>query len=322
MIQETVDRLRCVCPPERISVITGNAHVEEVARQLPELSPEQIIVEPSPRGSGPAIGLSAAIVHRRDPEAIVGSFAADHVVSRPEFFEQAVQAAIELAERGYLVTVGIKPSYAEIGYGYICAGDEIGVCEGVTVYSVGSFKEKPDLATAEEYVSSGRYLWNSSMFVWQAKTLMEEMHSLLPDLAKSLEAIAADWDTDRREATFHEIWPGVADISIDHGILERSGKVAVVPGAFGWTDLGDWHGLGRILATDERENIALASNVLIQDSHGTVIVGGDRMVVVLGLDNVVVVDTDDAVLVCDRAHAQSVKDVVSQLRLRGSTGLI
>lgn len=322
MIQETVDRLQCVCPHERMSVITGSAHVDEVMRQLPELPREQIIVEPAPRGSGPAIGLSAAIAHRRDPEAIVGSFAADHVVSQPSLFEQAIRAAIELAAAGYLVTVGIQPSYAETGYGYICAGDDIGVYQGITVSRVASFKEKPDLTTAEDYVSSGNYLWNSSMFVWQAKTLMTEMYALLPELAKALDAIAADWDTERRENTFREIWPAVEDVSIDHGILERSDNVAVVPGSFGWTDLGDWHGLGRILATDEQENIALGSNVLIQDSHGTVIVGGERTIVALGVENIVIVDTDDAVLVCDRAHAQKVKDVVSLLKVQGSTGLI
>ncbi|HUG17103.1 MAG TPA: mannose-1-phosphate guanylyltransferase [Thermomicrobiales bacterium] len=322
MIQETVDRLCRVCPIERLSIITGRAHAAEIACQLPELSRDQIIVEPDARGSGPVIGLSAAIAHRRDPDAIVGSFASDHAVSQPEDFERAVRAAIELAEEDYLVTIGIQPGYAETGYGYIRAGDDIGVRQGLTVRKVASFREKPDLATAEEYVASGSYLWNSSMFVWKASALLAEMRCLLPQLAQSLDTIAADWDTPRGEATFHAVWPTIEDVSIDHGILERSQNVAVVPGSFGWTDLGDWHGLGRLLANSDGENIALARNVLFQDSQGAVVVGGERMIVVLGLDNVVVVDTDDAVLVCDRSQAQQVKDVVAQLRLRGSTRLI
>jgi mannose-1-phosphate guanylyltransferase len=322
MIQETVERLRCVCADEHISVITGKAHAEEVTRQLPGLSGGQIIVEPAARGSGPAIGLSAAIACRRDPDAIVGSFAADHVVSRPELFEQAIRAAIELADEGYLVTVGIRPGYAETGYGYICAGDTIGMRNGIMTSSVASFKEKPDLSTAEDYVSSGNYLWNSSMFVWQARTLMNEMRNLLPDLAHALELIADDWDTDRRQQTFSDIWHGIQDVSIDHGILERSTNVAVVPGAFGWSDLGDWHSLGRIISGNEWDNVTLGSDILIQDSHGVVVVGGERTIVVLGMEDVIVVDTDDAILVCDRSQAQKVKDVVAHLKLRGSTQLI
>lgn len=322
MIQDTVERLQSVCPIEQISVITGAAHAAEVSAQLPELRADQVIVEPAARGSGPAIGLSAAIALRRDPEAIVGSFAADHVVTHLERFEKAIRAAIELAGDGYLVTIGIEPSYAETGYGYICAGETIGTRNGITVREVASFKEKPQRDVAEAYLASGNYLWNSSMFVWRARTLLDEMHRLLPDLATALETIAADWDTDQRQATFEAIWPTITDVSIDHGILERSDRVAVVPGSFGWTDLGDWHGLGRILTGNVAENIALAPNVVIKDSNGLIVVGGARTIVVLGVDDVVVVDTDDAVLVCHRSHAQAVKEIVSELKLRGSTGLI
>jgi mannose-1-phosphate guanylyltransferase len=322
MLQETVTRLLPLCAQERISVITGSAHAVEVTRQLPELDADQIVVEPLARGSGPAIGLGAALALQHDPEAIVGSFAADHVIGNQARFEQAVRAAIETAREGYLVTIGIQPSYAETGYGYICAGASLGERAGLSVRRVEQFKEKPDQPTAESYVASGRYLWNSSMFVWQARTLLDEMQTLLPDLAAALEEIAANWQTTRRDGTFQRIWPDIEDVTIDHGILERSQRVAVVPGDFGWTDLGDWHGFGKVLATDERANTALHTDVLAHAAHGNVIYGNGRAIAILGLSNIVVVDTDDALLICDRQRAQDVKKLVDELKQRGSTGLI
>ncbi|HQX63802.1 MAG TPA: mannose-1-phosphate guanylyltransferase [Thermomicrobiales bacterium] len=325
MIQATVDRLAGVVRPENILVITGASHVDEIQRQLPSLDAEQIIAEPLPRGSGPAIGLGAAIALARDPDAIVGSFAADHVVTENDRFEQAVRSAIEIARRGYLVTIGIRPSYPETGYGYIHSGAEIGTQHGIDAREVDRFKEKPDIETAERYVASGEYLWNASMFVWKAGVLMEEMRRYLPDLADALERIARDWDTPRREATLSAIWPTVPDITIDHGILEHSTRVAVVPASFGWTDLGDWNGLGAMSAgcdDDPDENLAINAELIVHDSRGSFIFGQGRLVALLGLENVVVIDTDDALLICDRSRTQEVKQIVEQLRARGSTTLL
>jgi mannose-1-phosphate guanylyltransferase len=322
MIQETVHRLARVADQENIMIITGSHHVEEVRRQLPEVCEDQFIAEPLPRGSGPAIGLGAAIAMQRDPDAIVGSFAADHIVTEPEVFENAVRAAIDVAERGYLVTIGIAPSYAETGYGYIRAGETIGEFQGLEVCEVAQFKEKPDLATAQEYVASRKYLWNASMFVWKASVLLEEMRQLLPDLADTLHRIAADWDTPRRYDTLNALWPSVEDVTIDNGILEHSTHVAVVPGTFGWTDLGDWHGFGALAAPDPHVNTAINAELLARDSEGTFVFGKGRLVAIVGVDNVVVIDTDDALLVCDRARAQEVRYLVEELKRRGSTELI
>ncbi len=180
MIQETVDRLMPLTDARNVMIMTGSAHAGEVRRQLPALDANQVIVEPMPRGSGPAIGLGVAIAAKRDPDAIVGSFAADHIVSQPDRFEDAVRAAIETARDGYLVTIGIQPSYPETGYGYIRSGGAIAEHNGISVSRVEEFKEKPDVITATRYVESGEYLWNASMFVWQARTLMEELHAPSP----------------------------------------------------------------------------------------------------------------------------------------------
>lgn len=320
MIQETVARLSPVWGSERLTIVTGAAHAPEVLRQLPGLDADHLIVEPLARGSGPAIGLATAIAGRRDPDAIVGSFAADHVVLQQDLFDATVRAAIDAARRGYLVTIGIQPTYAETGYGYIHRGDGIG--NGADACRVRKFKEKPDAATAEQYVAAGDYLWNASMFVWQAKTLMAEMRRHLPDLAAVLEELAAVWDTPDRERAFAELWPLVVEVTIDEGILEQSDRVAVVPASFDWTDLGDWHGLGSILGGGTTENVVINTEALLNDSRGSVVMGNGRLIALLGLDDVVIVDTADALLVCHRGRTQEVRKLVDELKQRGDRHLV
>lgn len=325
MIQSTVDRLLPLCDPHQILVMTGSSHAPAVARQLPELAEEQIIIEPMARGSGPAIGLGVALAARHDPDALVGSFAADHFVERPAEFESTVRAAMDVAELGYLVTIGIEPRYAETGYGYIRSGEGLGTFGNLDACQVAEFKEKPDLETAERYVASGQYLWNASMFVWKASVFMEEMRRLLPDIARALNEIVAAWDTPQREEVFARIWPTIEDVTIDHGILERSDRVAVVPGSFGWSDLGDWHGVGKIIQDrniPSEENVVVDADVVAVDASNLVVYGNGRQIAVIGLDDIVVVDTQDAVLVCERSRAQDVKSIVDALKQRGSTDLI
>lgn len=325
MIQETIERLAPICGASSIFVMTGSAHAAPVARQLVDLPEQQIIVEPMARGSGPAIGLGVALAAHRDPEAVVGSFAADHYVERPDQFVETLRAAIELAEHDYLVTIGIEPRHPETGYGYIRTGDAIGTFAGLSGNHVSEFKEKPDLQTAERYVASGQYLWNASMFVWKASIFMEELRRLLPSIAAGIDEIVADWDSPERDATMTRVWSTMEDVTIDHGILERSNRVAVVPGGFGWSDLGDWHGVGAIINernTEPSEHVVVDADVIAVDSRNAVVFGNGRQIAIVGLDDVIVVDTLDAVLVCNRSHAQQVKSVVDRLKQRGSTELI
>jgi mannose-1-phosphate guanylyltransferase len=322
MIQETVARIEPLVEVQDIFIITGAAHADAEKHQLPLLTSEQFIVEPLPRGSGPAIGLGAAIIARRDPHAIVGSFAADHVVEYPERFVQAVRAAMATAAEGYLVTIGIQPTYPETGFGYIHCGQPLGERAGSPVFGVDKFKEKPDQQTATHYISAGNYLWNASMFVWQAAALLNEMRRQLPELAEALEHIASDWDTPRRAGTLERIWPAVQDITIDHGILEHAERVAVVPADLGWTDLGDWHGYGKVAAKDSEPNLVDSAELLAHDAHGAVVIGNGRLIALVGIDNVIVIDTDDALLICERSRAQEVKAIVEELKRRGSTHLL
>lgn len=322
MIQETVHRLAPLAAPDRIQIITGPAHASAIAEQLPELPASAYIVEPAPRGTGPAIGLGVALAARAGADTIVGSFAADHYVRHPERFEQDVRAAIEVAKQGYLVTIGIKPEYPETGYGYIHVGERLGKFAGRDAYRVQQFVEKPNLETARDYVESGDYLWNASMFVWRADVLLDEMRRLLPEHHAALTRIAAAWDTPEREQVLAELWDGLENVTIDNGILELSERVAVVPSDMGWTDLGDWHSVGSLRSDGDGASVVANAEVIEIDSGENVVEGCGRLVALVGVENLIVVDTGDALLVCDRSRAQDVKAIVERLHAGGRADLL
>ncbi len=317
MLQATVDRLLPIAAPQDIYVVTGSTHAVMVSRQLEEIPDENIIVEPLARGTGPAIGLGAALIARRDPDAIMGSFAADHYVRDAEEFRRAVLVAAEVARRDYLVTIGIEPTYPETGYGYIRCGEPLLARDGFTARVVEEFKEKPDAETAASYVASGRYLWNASMFVWKASALMAAMERLLPEVHAILTEIAAAWDLPSRNATVERLWPELEDVTIDTGIMERADRVAVVPASFGWTDLGDWHSLAEVLTDGNGENVVVGGRHIAEDTRGTLVFGNGRAVATLGVENLVIVDTEDVLLICDRSRAQDVRRIVQRLKDEG-----
>lgn len=322
MLQATVSRLQPLVPVERTYVVTGPAHAVEVAQQLPTTPASQIIIEPVPRGTGPAIGLAVAIIAHQVPTAIVGSFAADHLVTDEQLFRATIAGAAEVARRGFLVTVGIEPRYPETGYGYIEIAEPLGAFGGIDAYRASSFKEKPDTETAAAYVKSGRFFWNASMFVWQASVFMGELDRYLPALSAVLREIATDWATPRGAETLARLWPGIESVTIDEGIFERSQRVAVVPGRFSWSDIGDWQALADISQPDGGGNIVEASNVVMLGTQRTVVYGSTRAIALVGVSDLVVVDTPDALLVCERSQAQRVREIVDELRRRGSTDLI
>lgn len=322
MLQATWERLQPLVPAQHCFVVTGSAHVAAVREQLPDLPPDRIIAEPSPRGTGPAIGLAAFLIARHAPQALMGSFAADHYVADPEAFRRAVRAGLRAASEGYLVTIGVPARYPETGYGYIRVGEPLLVEEGLTVHRVRQFKEKPDRVTAEEYVRSGEYCWNASMFLWRVDVFLETLRRLLPDVYAPLAAIAACWDAPEAEQCFAEYWPRIPEITIDHGIMERAEDVAVVPAEFGWADLGDWHGLAQLLADDADDSVVLGCEHLGLDTRATLIYGGRRLVVTLGVEDLVVVDTDDVLLVAHRSRAQAVREVVRRLEELGRQDLL
>ncbi|HET7399819.1 MAG TPA: sugar phosphate nucleotidyltransferase [Intrasporangium sp.] len=307
----------------RFLVVTGAGHADAVRRQLPMLPDDAVVAEPAPRDSMPAIGLAAALLERRDPDAVLGSFAADHVVTDPDAFRAAVGEALVLARRGELVTIGITPTRPATGFGYIRQGASLGVPGAPSGCRVEAFVEKPDAATAAGYVADGRYKWNAGMFVVRAATLLELLAEGHPEMARVLRAIAA------APERLGELWPTLDRVAIDHAVAEpaaAAGRVAVVPADFGWDDVGDFGSLAPLLAaTAEVGGVRVvtgAEHVLAHDATGLVSAGSGRLVAVLGLADVVVVDTPDALLVTTCSRAQDVKKVVDALVEQGRSDLL
>ncbi|MGI5212213.1 mannose-1-phosphate guanylyltransferase [Plantactinospora sp. CA-290183] len=330
LLQATVGRLAPLTTPERTMVVTGAAHVAAVARQLAVLPEENILVEPSPRDSCAAIALAAAVIALREPEAVMGSFAADHLIGDPETWVATVRQAIIGAEQGLLMTVGIKPTRPETGYGYLQCGELVGTGP---LRRVDEFKEKPATEVAEGYYRSGRHLWNASMFVWRVDVFLAELARQQPALHAGLTSVAQSWDTPQREEVLGAIWPTLPKISVDYAVMEgaaAAGRVATVPGDFGWNDVGDFDTLGDVLPADSDGNVVLGAEmvepkpgVLLRDTERLVVVPhSGRLVAALGVRDLILVDTPDAVMVCPRDRAQEVKKLVDELKERGEENYV
>ncbi len=317
LLQETRDRLAPLAD-DRIVVVTGEPHREAVVAQLPEVASASVVAEPSPRDSMAAIGLAAAFLERDDPEAVMGSFAADHVIADPDVFADAVRRAVEVARDDWLVTLGIAPTFPSSAFGYVHVGDPLPGHDGAAV--VAEFVEKPSVATAEGYLATGRYRWNAGMFVVRPTVLLDLLGRWHPGFASALREIAAD------RSRLAELWPTLPKIALDHAVAEPAadeGRVAVVPSSFSWEDIGDFNALAGLLEPGGATPMVLgdADGVLATDATGLVVPASGRVVAVVGLEDVVVVDTPDALLVTTRARAQDVKQVVAALKESGRAGL-
>lgn len=328
LLQATVHRLEPLIPLSRVIVVTGGAHAAAVSRQLDGVPAENILVEPSPRDSCAAIALAAAVIARRDPEAIMGAFAADHLIADEPRFREVIRDAVRGAEQGLLMTLGITPTRPETGYGYLQCGADLG--DGVL--AVDEFKEKPTSEVAERYLGSGNYLWNAGMFVWRVDAFLAELSRQQPQVAAGVALIAQAWDTPAGEEVIGEIWPTLPRISIDYAVMEgaaAAGRVGTVRSEFGWNDVGDFHTLGEVLAADIAGNVVVGSDstpaqgVLLRDTTNLVVVpNSGRLVAAFGVSDLIIVDTDDAVLVCPRDRAQEVKYLVDELKALGELGYV
>jgi mannose-1-phosphate guanylyltransferase len=310
LLQDTWTRLVPLAE-ERFLVVTGRAHEHAVREQLPAVGADGVLAEPSPRDSMAAIGLAAALLERADPDAVMGSFAADHVIRDPDAFGEAVEVAVAAARDGWLVTLGIEPTFPSSAFGYVQLGD--GLTGHPGAYAVREFVEKPSTQTAEGYLATGRYRWNAGMFVVRPNVLLDLLAEWHPDFAATLRDLAKDL------SRLDELWPGLPRIALDHAVAEpaaAAGRVVVVPADFGWDDIGDFDSLAGLLGEHGDGIRVLGDDALVRavDATGLVVPRSGRVVAVVGLDDVVVVDTPDALLVTTRAHAQRVKQVVTGLQ--------
>ncbi|MGE5377419.1 MAG: mannose-1-phosphate guanylyltransferase, partial [Bacteroidota bacterium] len=271
------------------------------------------ILEPEGRGTAPAIGLAALHVQRRDPQAILAILTADHFISDTEQFCRALTLAEKLADRGNLVTLGIRPASASTGFGYIEHGSALGESAGFHFHTVKAFTEKPQLDEARKMAASGRYSWNSGMFIFQAGGMLEEFERQMPVFYTRLMDIKSSLGTSEYETVLESHWPAIEKQTIDYGVMEGARRVVVIPVEIGWTDVGSWGSLFDFLPADASENVLVGEHLDI-DTQRTLVFGKNRLVATLGVQDLIIVDTEDALLVCSRSHEQEVKQIVEKLQ--------
>lgn len=328
LLRATWQRLVPLVGDKRIMVVTGVSHDAAVREQLPELDDENIVLESGGRDSTAAIGLAAAILVRREPDVIIGSFHADHVIKDLARFRSAVKEAVQVADHGFIATVGIEPSEPATGFGYIRMGDELELPRVRTARRVVSFTEKPSLATAKKYLASDDYVWNAGMFIARADRLLEEIGKSEPELLDGITEIAEAWETPDRDRVTRRVWPTLKKIAIDYSVAEpaaAAGHLAVIPGYFRWTDVGDFASIAKLHSDGRPNNLAIlgeGARVLSDSSSGVVVSSTGRVISLVGLKNIVVVDTPDALLVTTTDKAQQVKQTVDTLKGSGHESVL
>lgn len=317
LFQTTVRRLEKLFPFERILVVTVAEQAQKMQEQVPQIPVENYLIEPEPRGTASVVGLAAAVLRKRDPEAMMAILTADHFIRNRDLFRYLIRTAFDVAAKDYLVTLGITPTFPSTGYGYIEQGEPLDGDYRYPVYAVKRFKEKPDQQTAEQLLRAGDHSWNSGMFVWKAEAILAEIQKQMPELSEAILTIADAWDNSQRDEIVGSHWTPLKSQTIDYGIMENAERVAVLPaGGLGWSDVGSWDSLFEVMFPDINGNIPVNVQHLLLDTHNTLIYGknDERLIVTIGLDDFVVVDAGDVLMICKTDQAQKVKDVVEHLK--------
>lgn len=323
LLAATLARLPPLARPRDTYVVCGPAHAAAARRMLRELPADNFIVEPCARNTAPCVGLAALHVAAREPRGVVAMLPADHHIERPKAFREAVAAAAELAGKGFIATIGIRPSRPETGYGYLEVGPRV-PGRGKSkrkgrepARKVERFVEKPDVVTAARYIADGGYLWNSGIFLFRADVILDEIRRAMPVLGEQLDVIQASLGTPAYVRTLRRVFPDCPSISIDYGVMEKSKRIVVVPADFGWSDVGSFAALPDVRPTDHLGNVVQGDALVIDGRNNVVVADGKRPVAVVGIEDVIVVDAGDAVLVCRRDRAQDVRKAVEELSRRG-----
>jgi mannose-1-phosphate guanylyltransferase len=312
MIQETFSRINGLVPKENILIVTNQTQKPGIMEQLPEIPSENIIVEPFGRNTAACIGLASVIIQKRSPDAITFVMPADHIIKDSKSFIETLRTAAHFAEENpALVTIGIQPTKPETGYGYIQIDED---SERNNVYKVLTFAEKPNYATAVNFINSGDFFWNSGMFIWKIDTILNEINFLMPDLYEGLLKIKENIDHPDFPEKLSEVYGQLKSISIDYGIMEKSDKVFLVKGQFIWSDVGSWEAVYELSDKDQDGNVKVGTvyTDMVLDSY---IHSPDKFTAVIGLDNVIVINCNDALLICKRDKAQDVKNIIDYLKL-------
>lgn len=317
LLQSTVKRLEPMVGREGVYVIANKSHEPIVREQLPWLGAGNYVGEPMGKDTAPAVGVISTLIARKDPEAVILVSPADHVIVKEKYFLRLLEVAEQVAADGpNIVTIGIKPTCAETGYGYIQMSENRRTIDDIDVYDVISFKEKPDARTAEEYVASWHYVWNSGMFVWKASTIMDLFRDHAPDIYKLLIRYDGCIGTPDEPRVFEEIYDAFPRISVDYAILEHARNIFAIPASIGWSDVGSWASLYEVMDQDEEGNSVIGNHVGL-DTHNSLIYSRERLITTIGLDNMIVVDAGDVVLVAPKGRSQEIKQLLDELKKEG-----
>lgn len=313
LIQATYDRFAKFIPAENIYVVTAEQYVDIVAKQLPELAPENILGEPSRKNTAPCVAYISYKLQELNPNANLICAPADHLISDEAGFKKVCMDALHFTSHiKALITLGIKPTFPNTGYGYI-QYDQQAVSENV--FKVKTFTEKPDHQLAKTFVASGDFLWNAGIFVWQVKNIIKAFEKHLPEVNEVFEAEKIHFNTKKEKEAIARIYPQCVNISIDYGVMEKADNVYIIPASFGWSDLGTWSSIYDSLEKDYLDNAVAGDNVIVIDAtHNVVHADNKKLVVLQGLDDFVVVDTKDVLLICKKEKEQDIKDYVAEIK--------
>lgn len=315
MLRHTAERISGLTGENNLIVVTGSKFVADTLNHIPFINRQQVISEPIAKNTAPCIAVAAAKLFDADPESVMIVLPADHHIDNAELFRETISRAVKTAEENEsLVTIGIKPAYPETGYGYIETEEKSAGSSDHTFFPVKSFSEKPDTETAVKFLKSGRYLWNSGIFVWKTSAIMKAFNKHQPEIYKQALHLI---DSGFGESDLIGFYSNCPAVSIDYGILEKADNIEVIPGDFGWSDIGSWKSLYTLKSRAGKKNVAMANNVIFEESSSNLAYSeyNDKLIVFAGVENICLVETGDAVLVLNMDHAQSIKPIVEKLKL-------
>lgn len=319
MVQQTFDRILPLIPKERIFLITLETYIKDIKKQLPELLDENIIAEPIGKNTALAMGLASAVIRKRDPDAVVVNLAADQLIENNNLFQKTLLGALNVAKKAdLLVSIGIKPTFPHTGFGYINTGENLEEysTDDIFVFRCEGFKEKPDLATAQAFVTSGEYLWNANLYCWSVASIDKSFAAHAPVLHGLLEEAFSALGTPKEEDMIREVYEKAENVQIDVAVSEKAKNLVVVPGDFGWNDVGDWKVIYDTKQKDGNGNVVVGEDhhLINVNSENCLVEGYGKLIAVIGLKDIVVVDTKDALLICNKDKTQDVKKVIEKLK--------
>ncbi|MCM3261593.1 mannose-1-phosphate guanylyltransferase [Paenibacillus lautus] len=316
MIQQSIERLERLVDISQVFVVTNGLYAELIKAQVPHLPHDNIIIEPVGRNTAPCIGLASIIIEERFPESTMIVLPSDHIIENEEGFIKILKAGIEVAQDDKsLVTLGIKPSYPETGYGYIESTQDKSYINDLEVFKVNKFVEKPDMESAEKYLDSGNFYWNSGIFIWKTEVIRDYFKILMPEVHDILETMKSGFRYSNRNEIIQGEFIKMPDQSIDYGIMEKVHDIFVIPCVFGWDDVGSWTALERINDLDEHGNV-IKGNILNLDTKRCIIESNGKLIATLGIEDLIIVDTEDVTLICAKDKAQEVKTLLKELRMQ------